>query len=115
MSTDTNSTAITPVPPAQSTALAVDASPLDLLMSRLRVAWCNVPFKTAEAKALLAAVTADVTIKDDDRIGQVFGLVAALVQHPSEVVTESGEVFNAPVAVGERAARLSTSEHEFDP
>lgn len=93
---DPTSTALAPVAPPASTALAVDASPLTMMLSQLRIMWCNVPLESAEAQALLASVVADVSIRDNERLNTTFGIVAALIQHPLEHTSDDGEVWTAP-------------------
>lgn len=92
-----NSTSIVEAKTEARLARIAGGDPMALLMTRLRIMWCNVPFDSLEAASLLRSIVAAPTIVGDDRINVVFRVVAALVQHPSEHTTETGEVWMAPV------------------
>lgn len=84
-------------PSAEYGVQAINASPMTNLIQRLKVLWCNVRLDSTEGRALLESVVVETSVKDMERFGRPFELIAALVQGPNGFDPETGEEYRSPV------------------
>lgn len=94
---DTPTSAIVGSTPPVAGGLSIGMSPMDMLIHKLKIQWCNVRLDSAQGRKLLQACISDPTIGSEDRTREDWSVVAALLRGPSGCDPQTGEEYTSPV------------------